>query len=166
MLEQAMERAKKALDTILIYFNEDKESKKKVYLTKLERVLDLAVIFYEKYDDQTEFKSSYRDVNKNEMIDLVINFTDYYRFKIVNNKGIYKYVSSNEISQYIWEEQMNIQAMITSLFNSIQQLISKKSTKILSKNSQYETDIKILDEAINNLEEINNISIPEDIKKI
>ena len=161
-----MERTRKALDTILVYFNADKESKKKVYLTKLERVLDLAVIFYEKYDNQSEFKSSHREVNENEMIDLVINFVDDYRFKIIDNKGLHKYISSHEISQYIWEEQMNIQAMITSLFNSIQQLISKKSTTIQLKSSQYERDIKLLDETISNLEEINNLDIPEDIKKI
>lgn len=161
-----MERLKKTVEILLTYFEQDKEDKKQIYLKKLEKMLSLAIIFYQKYDGKTDYYHSFYNQNTRESFTMIIDFKDDYRFKFKNNQGIKKYSNSYEIAEYLWEEQMDIKALVNSLFNCIDKLMSQKSNVVQSINSQYETDIKLLDEAIVSLEELNNIEISEDVRKL
>lgn len=73
-------------------------------------------------------------------------------------------LTTEELVNYCWNEQVDMKNSINNLFRYIKQLMSKKKDKVSNDVNKYDSEISCLDEAIKSLQGLIEIDIPEDIK--
>lgn len=167
MLESQMQRIKNCLNFVNNFFKEDKESQKKQYCDKLEKILELTIKFFHKFDTPKIHGFSFYSYPTSLYVFLQIKNDVEARWQINKENQAENFeqsITTKEFVNYCWEKQVDIKSFITSLFNYFSQLIAKKEQVIKEKKNKYITEINCLNEALENLQELIDTDIPEELK--
>jgi len=161
-----MQTIKSLVNSLQNFFCEDQEAKKQVYFEKLEQTLNLTIKVFQKYDKKITHVYEFYDKNQTLYNYLYLEEDEAkWEIKTRNNAVIYvDHITTKELVQYCWENQMDIKQFIEKLFEYLNQFFTKKQQIVTAEKNKYNTEISCLDEAINNLEELINVDISEDIK--
>jgi predicted transcriptional regulator len=124
---------------------------------------------FKKYENNKKYDYSYYDNQFKKQVYIFLFLVEneiYWQLNYENKiQSLDKHISSQEFVKYCWENQMDIQSLIKSIFNYINNLLSKKTQVVKAEKEKYESEINCLNKAITNLEELINLDICEDIQQ-
>ncbi|MBF2056210.1 MAG: hypothetical protein IGQ45_03080 [Cyanobacterium sp. T60_A2020_053] len=167
MLESEMKQIKDYFDFCNTHLKENQEQKRQYYCERLEKVLQLTIQFFKKYDVPHDHCFNFVNAGKYVHIFLLIRDDENTEWKInAGNKAnsFGEGLTTEELVNYCWNEQVEMKNLINNLFSYIKQLMSKKKERMSKDVDKYNSEVSCFNEAIKNLQELIEIDIPEDIK--